>query len=39
MFLFRADQYLAELGAYAPEIYQASKQAFNQAYRDQIYPY
>lgn len=34
MFLFRADQYLAELGAYAPEIYQASKQAFNQAYRD-----
>ena len=25
---------MAELGAYAQEIYQASKQAFNQAYRD-----
>ncbi len=34
MFLFRADQFLAELEIYAPEIYQASKQSFVHAYRD-----
>ena len=34
MFLFRADQFLAELACYAPEIHHASENAFKKAYRD-----
>jgi mannose-1-phosphate guanylyltransferase/mannose-6-phosphate isomerase len=34
MFLFRADQFLAELKAYAPVMHSACEKAYNNAYRD-----